>query len=92
MNPDDQPPAQRKPPFPNGALSFFVGMLGSLAVSVSGAQTYTPQWWAIVISAALVWITLQVFLRKLMRWALAHFTLTVTPHPPVPRPPDDMPI
>jgi hypothetical protein len=79
MHPDDQPPAPRKPPFPNLALSIFVGMLGSLAVSVSGAQTYTPQWWAIVISAALVWITLQVLLRSLMRWALASFRLTITP-------------
>lgn len=80
MHPDDQPPAppaRRKPRFPSLLLSLAVGSLASLSVAVSGAQSWSSQWWSIILSTVMLFFFVRLFFAFVIRWALARFELSV---------------
>lgn len=81
MHPDDQPPANKpasKPKFPTLSLGILYGLTASMLIAVSGTQGYTVQWWAIVLSVSAFFVTLRIFLGKLVSYVAARSTLTIT--------------
>lgn len=81
MHPDDQaPPAPPRPkhPFPYWLMSLMFASSVSWSVAISGATTWSQQWWSIIVAAVVFFSVLRGFL-----WALALYvgdraTLTIS--------------
>jgi len=80
MHPDDQPPAppERRPSYPAFLESLTVAYFVALVIGLSGADTWSTQWWVLFGSAILFTTFLRMFIKRLMRWFLSSIHIKIT--------------